>query len=224
MKYKGKYRLKANIDRNTNDFPRDDNGNIDTDDIYIKCQNGNQIYHFGRSILVAYIPSIGRGHNILRGLAEELLNIKSAEKLSYEELYNILEEDKRVFGIAENDKEIEFKFDAKNIDLISKYLKPSTAGASISPFSTKNLPKSDYKIPVDDLREYKEITSEISKDNFLVISKLTKEFLTDILSKNKQYRSADIRADMKRKMLKGKEYIHSIGYWSQYLNYLKQNI
>lgn len=40
MKYKGKYRLKANLDILTNDFPRNKDGNIDPtyDDIYIKCK------------------------------------------------------------------------------------------------------------------------------------------------------------------------------------------
>jgi len=224
MKYKGKYRLKANIDKNTNDFPRDENGNLETDDIYVKCQHGNQVYHYGRSTLVAYIPSLGRGHNILRGLAEELLNIKAEDKVPYEELYKLLENDKTVFDIVENDKEIEFKFDAKNIELIAKYLKPSTAGSSISPFSTKNLPRSDYIIPTEDLKEYKKITYQISKDNLLVISKLTNRFLVDILSKSKQYKTIDIRADMKKKMLRGKEYIHSIGYWDEYVKFLRDNL
>ena len=30
MKYKGTYRLKAAIDQNTNDYPRDDSGGIDS--------------------------------------------------------------------------------------------------------------------------------------------------------------------------------------------------
>ena len=68
MKYKGTYRLKAAIDQSTNDYPRDDSGGIDPsfDDIYIKCYGGAQIYHYGFSTLVAYIPSIGRGQNILK--------------------------------------------------------------------------------------------------------------------------------------------------------------
>ena len=42
MKYKGTYRLKAEIDQSTNDYPRDDSGGIDPsfDDIYIKCYGG----------------------------------------------------------------------------------------------------------------------------------------------------------------------------------------
>ena len=74
MKYKGKYRIKPNLDKFTNDFPRTDDECIDPsyDDIYIKCANDSQIYHYGKSTLVAYIPSVGRGHNILIAIAKEL--------------------------------------------------------------------------------------------------------------------------------------------------------
>lgn len=223
MKYKGTYRLKANIDKSTNDYPRDENGNLDTDDIFIKCMYGNQIYHFGRSILVAYIPSIGRGHNILRGIAREILNIE--EKLPYETLYQLLEKDKTIYDIMENDEEIEFKFNSKNIELISKYLKPQTSGSGISPFSSKNLPKVKYNAISDvQMREYKDITDLVSKDNLLLISQITNRFLTDILANKKAYKSKNIKSDMKEKMLKGKNYIHSEGYWDEYIEYLKKNI
>lgn len=69
MKYKGKYRILCNIDQKTNDYPRSENGNLDTDDLYIKCSGGSQIYHYGHSTLVAYIPSLGRAHNQLIALA-----------------------------------------------------------------------------------------------------------------------------------------------------------
>ena len=59
--YKGKYRLKCHIDQPTNDFPRSASGSIETNDVHIKCKYGCQIYHYGKDILVAYIPSIGRG-------------------------------------------------------------------------------------------------------------------------------------------------------------------
>lgn len=223
MKYKGTYRLKANIDKSTNDYPRDENGNLDTDDIFIKCMYGNQIYHYGRSILVAYIPSIGRGHNILRGIAREILNIE--EKLPYETLYQLLEKDKTIYDIMENDEEIEFKFNSKNIELISKYLKPQTSGSGISPFSSKNLPKVKYNAISDvQMREYKDITDLVSKDNLLLISQITNRFLTDILANKKAYKSKNIKSDMKEKMLKGKNYIHSEGYWDEYIEYLKKNI
>lgn len=34
----------------------------------------------------------------------------------------------------------------------------------------------------------------------------------------------DIKSDMKLKGLKGKEYIHSIGEWDNYINYLNNNL
>lgn len=219
MRYKGIYRLKAHIDQNTNDFPRDENGQLDTDDIYIKCANGSQIYSYGHGILIAYIPSLGRGHNILRSIAEDKLGI--IDKISYDELFKNLEEEKTVFGIIENDAEIEFKFKSDNIEYISKYLKPQTSGSGISPFSTKNLPKSNYKIPDEDLDTYKNIMSNFYSESILDLTHNTNNFIKSLTTKRNPIEK--IRADMKLKCLKTKEYIHSIGKWSEYMNYLKEN-
>ena len=229
MKYKGQYRLKPNLDIYTNDFPRTDDGSIDPsyDDIYIKCANDSQIYHYGHSTLVAYIPSLGRGHNILISIAKELKLISEDTKSrDYGTLYSLLEKDGTVFDIMENDLEIEFKFHAKDIKLIAKYLKPQTSGADISPFSTRNLPKSSYTIPNEEIEEYKKITNSVSKYDKLLISHITNEFLNNILAKDKLYKTLNIsmKSDMRKKMLKGKEYIHSMGYWDKYLQYLKVNI
>lgn len=227
MKYKGQYRIKPNLDLKLNDVPRDENGNIDSsyDDIYIKCANDAQIYHFGRAILVAYIPSIGRGHNILIDIAKELNLIRTDENFrNYEVLYKMLNENKTVFDIVETDEEVEFKFNAKNIELIAKYLKPQTSGADISPFSPRNLPKSSYCIPAEDLEEYLKITKDIPKSDKLIISRITKEFLDNILSKDKLYKSIDIKTDMRQKCLKNKEYIHLMNYWKQYLKYLEKEL
>lgn len=227
MKYKGQYRIKPNLDLEFNDVPRDENGSVDPsyDDIYIKCANGTQIYHFGHSTLVAYIPSIGRGHNVLIAIAKEL-NIIDDEYKSrdYETLYSLLNKDKTVFDIMENDAEIEFKFNSKNIELIAKYLKPQTSGADISPFSSKNLPKASYIIPREDLEDYSKIIDSIPQSDKLSIGHITKRFIDDILSKDKLYRTIAIKIDMRKKCLKNKEYIHSMGYWNEYINYLKKEL
>ena len=227
LKYKGQYRIKPNLDLQLNDVPRNDDGSIDPsyDDIYIKCANGSQIYHFGRSILVAYIPSIGRGHNILIAIAKELKLIdEDTKSRDYGTLYSILNKDKTVFDIMENDEEIEFKFNAKNIELIAKYMKPQTSGADISPFSTRNLPKLSYTIPNEDLRDYLEITNRIPKEDKWLISHITNEFMNNILSKNTLYKTITMKTDMRKKMLKSKEYIHSMGYWDEYIKYLKKEL
>ena len=123
MRYKGTYRLKAHVDQCTNDFPRNINGIIESDDVYIKCAFGNQIYHYGRATLVAYIPSIGRGHNILKDLGERLCgftkddfeNYKTQKIDPYKMLYEALHSEGTIKEIKENDEEIEFKFHSKNI-------------------------------------------------------------------------------------------------------------
>ena len=196
MRYKGIYRLKAHIDQNTNDFPRDWNGLIDSDDVYIKCALGCQIYHYGHGVLVAYIPSIGRGHNILKALGQRLCNFE----------------------------EVEFRFHSKNIELIAEYLRPQTSGAGISPFSTKNLPKSDYIIPADDLAAYKNLTKDIAQEDILIVPQITRRFIKNILSKSKQYRSKDVKVEMRKSMLKGKEFIHYSGMWNEYIKYLKKEL
>ena len=200
MKYKGTYRLKAAIDQSTNDYPRDDSGGIDPsfDDIYIKCYGGAQIYHYGFSTLVAYIPSIGRGHNILKAIANDL---GLPEYETYAELYKALEDEGTVRSIMENDKEIEFKFHARKLEYIALFLKPAIAGADISPFSTKNLPKCDYPISEEDLAEYNAILDSMDSKDYLLVSRVTDAFLTNKLQKSKQYRTIDLKKDMKKKCL-----------------------
>ena len=228
MRYKGKYRLKAPIDENTNDYPRDVHGKIETDDVYIDCAYGNQIYHYGYGVLVAYVPSIGRGHNILMSIGEELLGKEIMENLNrdYDKLYELLLKERTIREIRQNDGEIEFKFKAKDIELVAKYLKPKTGGAGISPFSSRNLPKPNqaYSIPEDNLKEYKKIIADIPKDKLVILSQITRSFLSDIVAKKPYYKSISVKADMKKKMLKSKEYIHSIGLWDEYIKYLSKKL
>lgn len=172
----------ANLDHDTNDFPRDDKGNLDTDDIYIKCQYGNQIYYYGRNDLVAYIPSIGRGHNILRTIALDKLQIE--DKIPYEELYPQLLSEGTVKHIMENDEEIEFHFHPRDISYIATLLKASMHGADISPFSTRNLPKQKYEIPESDLEQYKQVVKDVPKDKFLIISRATSNYIFERMQCN----------------------------------------
>ena len=208
----------AEIDQNTNDFPRDETGKIEENDVYIQCSKNCKVYHYGKSVLVAYIPSLGRGHNILLSIAKDKLGIE--DRIDYEELYRKLEKENTVFDIVENDSEIEFKFNAKNIEYIMQYLNPKTSGCNISPFSTRNLPKSDYKIPDEDLVAYNRIVAEKYSERLLDIRYITNNFLKSI--SNKQCNEEKIKADMKLKCMKPKQYIHFIGKWDEYLKALNE--
>lgn len=202
--YKGTYRIKAPIDTSINDFPRKLNNTYEDIDCYISCQYGNQIFSYGRGILQAYIPSIGRGHNIIKKIYEDY-----GQEI--------------IFDIEETDVEILFKFNAKYDEQIIPLLKPKTSGAGISPFSSKNLPRNkSYKIPDEELSVYKEITSKIPKERILEITHATNRFIKSLTTKKNPI--ANIKADMKLKGLKGKEYIHSIGKWNDYIKFLQKEI
>lgn len=209
LKYKGTYRLLPELCLDTMDFPRKLDGGLEDIDVYISCQLGNKIKHYGhikgkRPVwYVAYIPSIGRGRNIKKALDE-----KNVEYIDY----------------YENDEESEFKFQAKDMEIVAGLLKAKTSGASISPFSNKNLPKSKYEISLNEIEEYKQITAQVQKQDLLILSQITNRFLTDILQK--KYKRIDIKADMKKKCMarQNKEYIHSMGMWNEYLKYMKQEI
>ena len=214
MKYKNTYRLLPELDQETNDFIRDENDNIEDADIYISCQYGNKITTYGhldgkKAVwLSAYIPSIGRGRNIVKNLKEKNIEIKQYE---------------------ETDEEVQFIFLPKDIEIVAKLMKAKTSGASISPFSTKNLGKrKDIVIPEEALNKYKEITSVIPKNDLLMIHRITNSFLENVLQKKlkKENKEFNYKTDMKKLMLSRqvKEYIYHKGMWNEYLGYLYNSI
>lgn len=231
-KFKGKYRLISDIDENTNDFPRDETGKIEDNDVYIKCKKG-KIYHYGRNTLVCYVPSLGAGRNVLKSIAEKQgvdLNKYFYEEnnnkiYDYENFYEKLLSTNILFGIEETDSEVLWKFKDKDIKLMAEVMQAQTSGADISPFSTRNLPKVKYEINNDDLREYKKITNQISEGNFLIISQLTNRFMSEIMSKSKAYKGKNLKEIQKKKMIKSKkEFIHSEGFWDKYIQFLRENM
>lgn len=201
--YKGIYRLKTPVCEYSKEFPRDLNGLYSDYDVYIKCQNNVQIIAHGRGVLKAYIPSIGRGHNMVKAINE---------------IDNTI-----IQKVIETDEEIVIFFHAKHMKTLESVFKPTTLGASISPFSSKNLPwDKDYKIPDEELEAYKEITSKIPFESVRYIPVYTNKFLEKLATKKNTIDM--IKSDMRMKMLHSKEYIHSIGKWNEYIKYLKKEL
>lgn len=213
MKYKGTYRVLAELDQQTNDIPRDANGNVSEDvELYIDCQYGNRITEWGhdtngRMLLSAYIPSIGRGRNI-----KKAMDAQGIPYMDYEE----------------SSIEAWFKFRAKDITEVATLLKAKTFGANISPFSVKNLPKANVEIPSEEIERYKAITAEVEKCDLLIIHKITTSFLTTVLTRKYKAndKSFNCQADMRKLMMgrMAKEYIWTKGMWEEYLVYLKKKI
>lgn len=215
LKYKGKYRILPVIDLETNDFPRDSNGNIEDDlEIYITCQNGNRIEYYGlnesrRAILLAYIPSLGRGRNIKKALDKQGIDI-----LYYDE----------------SDEEALFHFNAADIETVATLMKAKTSGANISPYSKKNLPKTKIDIPEEDMAAYKDIVDKVDKSDKLLIHRITTEFFDNVLAKELRPKGTrkpyDYKTDMKKLKLArdSKGYIWTKELWNEYLEYLKKEI
>lgn len=237
-KYVGIYRVKADYDWDTGDYPRLENGNLDPsfDDLYIFCKNDIKIRHGVGNILSCYIPSKGRGLNILREIYQDKISkTLPKEKSSYcEKLCGKLIEEEILVSIEVLDGEVYFEFKATMIDYIAKLVGASSYGASIQPFSPKNLPKTPYKIPDKDLKLYNESIKDfptratviqgkerVTVDG-LLISRITKEFDEVIIAS--QPKKFDINKDRKSKGLKGKNYIHSLGndMWQCYCKFLKE--
>lgn len=250
MKYKGTYRLRAPIDPKTKMFPREYNGQFADADVYIDCANNVQVFHYGRGVLEAYIPSLQSGRTMLKFIYRDLINesntktnirtyevtrkrngieetvqvTKETVTILDEELYESdMKSSNIIISIEETDEEVLYKFHAKNMEQLEKYLKPKTSGADISPFSVRNIkPKTKYTIPDEDLNAYKEIVSKIPQNELISLVHTTKKFIETYAKKN--LKGVDIKADMALKGIKGKDYIHSIGAWDKYIEYLKKNI
>ena len=215
LKYKGTYRILPMLDKETNDFPRDIRGNIEEsyNDLYISCYYDNKIFVWGhdtngRVLLQAYIPSLIRGRHIKKSLDEQ--------NIPYTNYF-------------ETDEEVIFRFKPKDIEVVATLLKAKTNGASISPFSSKNLPKAKVGIPTEEIEKYKAIIADVKQGDLLLIHRLTEAFLVNIL--NKKYKKEankkfDYQTDMRKmKMARmSKEYIWCKGLFDEYLTYLKKGI
>lgn len=185
-------------------FARKLDGTYEDIDCYIDCYKNIRIFYYGKSILEAYIPSVGRGNNIIKSIDEEVGS-------------------DIIFDICKTDGEVLFKFKAKDFDKLEKYLKPKTSGSNISPFSSKNLPKNkDYKIPDEDLVSYKNIVDKIGQNRIIELTHSTSSYLKSMVTKKNTWEN--MKADMALKGLSGKNYIHSIGKWDEFIKYLKEEL
>lgn len=205
--YKSIYRIMPVIDKSTNDFARDCTGKIDKDNVYIACYYDIKIWHYGGSKLIAYIPSLQRGHNIIKSLKKAGVN---------------------VFDCDDSDEEVIFKFDASDIETVTSFIKPKTSGAGISPFSSKNLPKANVDIPENKLAKYKSLISKL--DNPLAIRGFNTSFLDNVLAKKLRPKGKrkpfDYKSDMMAMKLSHdvKGYIWSKGLFEDYLEFLEKEI
>lgn len=240
--YKGQYRIRAPYDLSTNDFIRKENGLYEDIDCYIDCYNNIQIFYYGkRGLLEAYIPSLIRGRNIIKSIYSDFVQdieqssyfsivenktkdgeLKRINLYDYESLYKDKDLNKIISDIVETDEEVLFKFHGDYMSQFEKYLKPKISAADRSPFSNKNLPNSDYKIPDEDLATYKNIVANIPRKDVLIIKNILNDFIKSLATKKNPIEK--IKADMKLKCMNNRQYIHSIGQWNNFIEYLEKEL
>ena len=235
-KYKGFYRVKADFDLSTNDFPRDEQGNIEPsfDDYYIPCASKSKIRHYEQNILLYYCPSAGRFKNILKKIYEDKIGnldkftatkkVKDKEITSYDydSIFKELLDKQILVDIEEYEDEGEFRFKTDLMDYIAKLVKAKTSGANISPLSNKNLPSAKYNIPDEDLIKYRKIIEILEKEEMYLLAQWSKKF--DKVIQSKKGKKYDVNVERKMSCLSGKEYIHSIGLFDDYLEFLQQQV
>lgn len=215
--YKGKYRVLAEYDWDTNDFPRDEQGNIDEcfNDFYIPGRKNVRIVHAGGNILGCYVFSNTLGRNILSNIYEIECNKTPPKKI--DKIGELLISENIIEEITIYDGEILFTFKAKHLDDWAKIFKLKTSGANISPLSTKNLPKSNYVINKNDEKEYNALFNHLSKTQKMQVAKRATATITSKLTKKQ-------KAEMKQLCMKPKQYIHYIGKWNKLIDEVKKEI
>lgn len=217
-KYKGKYRVLADYDLETNDFPRDEQGNIDSDfnDFYINGKKGVQIRHAGRDNLGCWAFGTGIGNNLLKAIYQKEFNKEPPKMMSTIEKH--LLDSNIITDITHYDGEMLFIFKAEHLDDWAKIFKLKTSGANISPLSNKNLPKSTYIIKEEDEAKYKKLfPNNMDKMQKAMIAKNTLNAIKAKLNKEQL-------AEMKKLCMKPRQYIHYIGRWEEFLEEVRKEI
>lgn len=234
-RYVGIYRVKADYDAQTMDFPRLENGTLDPsfDDFYIVCKNNIKIRHGYGNVLSCYIPSYSRGLNVLRKIFNDKIIAYDKSIHTNEIVIKKLLESKFLLSIEVLSEEIYFTFKADNIEYITGIVGVLTNGKNINPLSSKNLPKIKYVIPECNLNQYKELIDKLPKVkrtlqgvetimvDGLIVNKTVSDF--DEIIQQIKGKDFDIKTDRKKRCLKGINYIHSLGLWDEFIKYLEIN-
>ena len=202
-KYVGTYRVLAEYDRGTNDWVRDEFGKLDSsfDDFFIPLKNGyGRIVHYDKDILMVYIVGGRKAQDVLRQVKEDnhLKDLVSGGLAT---------------KIIELDGEIVIYIHEKDLPKYLPYINPSTYGAKIKPFDSKNLPKPN-KIPRNELKVLEELRQKVSANGGYKWANLTRKFIF-----------SNFKIDYIKLRKTGLNYcnfIYQNGMWEKYLEFLRK--
>lgn len=204
-KYVGTYCVRAELDPDTNDYPRDSKGNIyDTfEDLYIPCRKGIIKSTYENDLLVIYfLDSIGTKNNVISEFDENKIWYRDESAGSDGVLF----------------------FHESDMNKVAKIIVPKTKGRKISPLSSRATSRQcgQYIIPEDELKKYTDITDKIELDNIgkmQLLRKIAKDFESIVLKEKGS--DFDITKQRKENGLRPKEFYHFIGMWDKYLDFVQ---
>ena len=204
-KYVGTYRVLAEYDRGTNDWVRDEFGNYDEsfDDFYIPLKNNyGRILHYDEDILIIHIIGGRKAQDVLRQIKEDnhVKNLISSGL---------------ALKIIELDGEILIYIKEENLSKYTKYINPSTYGAKIKPFDSKNLPKPN-KVPRGELKKFEQLKQQVGSKGAYRWANLTRQFIfTNCHIGIKELRQTGLNFC---------NFIYQNNLWEKYLTFLSKNI
>ena len=257
LKWKDKYRCMAVYDQN-GEWTKDIKGNLEYDEIYISCngKSGDQIYDYSstKHIMIGYISSLQRGHNIIKEIYSTFENVRSLDNFtkskndkgepvtptfdwdSFISYINSLNNNK-MYNIVEMDNEVEFCFHTKHLDEIATIMKANKPIGNGSPFQVRYLPAYKEKLALKreqakELVNYKEMPNnwwnELSTNYLIPISKLKKMKINDVLeisyAKLSELTNRNIVAEATDNKYKILHWIHKEGLYETYLTLLNNDM
>lgn len=205
-KYVGTYRVVAEYDQRTGDFPRNETGGIDEsfDDQYIPCKRGVIKHTCRPETLVLYVEGIGKGRNVKRDIDSKYGN-------------------KVVYEYEETSDEVLITFHENYLKKIATIVKPKTSGKDIKPYSNRNLPKALYEIPDEDSKKLDILVSKMDRtEKMQFIRKCVSDF--DKVIQKEKGKKFDVSKERKEIKLRPKTYIHYLGMWNQFLEFVKKRV
>lgn len=244
-KFKGKYTLRTEFDAESNEFTRKLNGTYEDIDVYIKCKHDCKIFHYGNKNLQFYCPSIVRGKSIVRSIYGQFINPNNVKQrtLEYDTFRNgnkyhisknvidivdmdIFDADMQgnniIYDLEITDEEVLFKFKYTDLEKLKEILQPLMTSCNRSPFSVKNLNKSNYKIPEKELKQYSILIEKIPISKRIKLTHISLKFLSTICKNEK--RVEELNMQRKKLGMKPKEFYHYMGKWEDYISYLTEEI
>ena len=215
-KYIGKYRVVADFDLSTQDFIRDEFGQLDKsfDGYYIKCSNDIKIRHGFDNVLSCYIPSLGRGNNILKKIYCDKYKAKEENLPSLRAICKKLVDDEVLLDVDVLDCEVYFIFEESILGYIAEIVGARSNGSDIQPIDIRNLPKETYGIPECRLEEFAKVSKEID----MPIAKYKKMYIDFIESKTNNRNN--LMQKFQALEIPPKNFIYKCGLWKELLQFM----